>query len=159
MTWSRVAGFNKYSISKNGEVRHDRLGRIKKNYLNKNGYWAVCLMRDGAGKSTVEVHRLLAKAYIPNPQNKPTVNHIDGDRSNLKLENLEWATYQENCNHGFSMGRRPGNDKISKDAVKKIREMYSTGRHTQEFIGRKFGVTQAQVSSIVLNKSWKNLNL
>lgn len=63
-------------------------------------YLTVTLSKNGISK-TKQVHRLLAQAYIPNPENKATVNQIDGDKLNNNLQNLEWATYSENAFHAY----------------------------------------------------------
>ena len=108
--WKPVAGFEgEYEVSSKGRVKSlDRtvlnsLGRkynikgcIRKNVLHNTGYEVVRL-----GNNTFRVHRLVACAFLQNPDNKPFVNHKDGDKRNNKLENLEWATEQENTDHAI----------------------------------------------------------
>lgn len=96
MEWRKIKRNPNYSINRNGEIRNDATGKIKKPYENKvNGYMTVDLY--GNNKSTkVTVHRLLAEAFIPNPYGKPCIDHKDGDRQNNSLSNLRWATYSEN---------------------------------------------------------------
>lgn len=72
----------------------------KKEYNKKRGGYAVARIN---GKTTY-LHRLLAKTFIPNPENKPCVNHINGDGSDNRIENLEWATYKENNDHAKDNG-------------------------------------------------------
>lgn len=83
-------------------------GRILKPYKNIHGYLTVTIITtDGYQRNTL-IHRLVASAFIPNPENKPCVNHMDGIRSNNNLENLEWVTHSENARHSFSvLGRKP----------------------------------------------------
>lgn len=93
--WVKINGFENYSINESGEVRNDETGKIKKTYTNKaNGYKYVDLWQGGKGAKR-PIHRLIATAFIPNPDNKPTIDHKDGDRQNNALENLRWATYSE----------------------------------------------------------------
>lgn len=93
--WVKIKGFEMYSINEAGEVRNDSTGKLKKTYTNKaTGYECVDLWQENKGTKKA-VHRLLATAFIPNPENKPTVDHKDGNRQNNALENLRWATYSE----------------------------------------------------------------
>ena len=84
-----------------------RLGRQIKQQMSNSGYLRVELFSHGAGKKFL-VHRLLAAAFIPNPENKETVNHIDGDKSNNSIGNLEWATRSENQIHAYKTGLQLG---------------------------------------------------
>ena len=72
--------------------------------FTKNGYKKVLLTKDGK-RTTHLVHRLMAQTFLKNKENKETVNHIDGNRANNNLINLEWATQSENVKHGFKLGR------------------------------------------------------
>lgn len=82
-------------------------GEIKKLTINQHGYYQIVLYKNGKKKNEL-VHRLVAQAFIPNPENKPTVNHIDGNRLNDNLNNLEWATCKEQQDHAINvLGFRP----------------------------------------------------
>ncbi len=98
--------FSGYTIREDGEVR-SRFGRVIKQQLDRPGYARVELWRDGEGKKYL-VHRLLAQAFIPNPEGKPQVNHIDGDKKNNALTNLEWVTQSENQLHAYRAGLQRG---------------------------------------------------
>ena len=93
----KIPNYN-YSVSDRGEIRNDETGDIVNTYLHTEGYRIACLSDNGKQKIFF-VHRLVANAFIPNPLHKPTVNHIDGDKENNCVENLEWATYSENSLH------------------------------------------------------------
>lgn len=108
------------------------------------------------GMPTVKkVHRIVAEAWIQNPNKKPEVNHKDGNRSNNRASNLEWVTRKENTLHAASnrlmpRGENHKNHKISDAAVKSIRAAYLSGKD-QKTIGKKFGCSQSNVSQIVNN--------
>ena len=106
MTWKKIKQCENYSINENGEIRNDITGKLKRPYINKaNGYLTVDLWKDNK-PFKVTVHRLLAEAFIPNPEGKLTVDHKDGDRLNNNLENLRWATYSEQNSRFNSIGVR-----------------------------------------------------
>lgn len=98
--------FSGYTIREDGQVRN-RFGRVIKPQKSNNGYLRVELWSDGHGRKYL-VHRLLAQAFIPNQKGKPQVNHIDGDKSNNALNNLEWVTQSENQRHAYKMGLQVG---------------------------------------------------
>lgn len=91
-----------YSVSENGEVRKNTNNYMMKLQIQQ-GYYHVTLQIEGKAKR-FRVHRLVAEAFIPNPENKPYVNHIDGNRQNNKAENLEWVTPAENTRHAITTG-------------------------------------------------------
>lgn len=110
--WAPVVGYEGlYEVSTHGRVRRlereyvDAIGRRRllplrlfTPPLSKDGYPRVSLRKAGQ-ESTQFVHRLVAKAFIPNPENKPDINHIDGDKQNPRADNLEWCTVSENSLH------------------------------------------------------------
>ena len=88
---------NGKSFTSNGKLKY-----IKQS-LKTNGYFQVKLFKDGVRKYYI-VHRLVAKTFVPNPDNKPEVNHIDGNKQNNHASNLEWVTSRENQLHAFQLG-------------------------------------------------------
>jgi hypothetical protein len=104
--------FSGYTIREDGVVT-SRFGRVVKPQVSKNGYIRVELWENGRGRKHL-VHRLLAQVFIPNPKNKPQVNHIDGDKANNALLNLEWVTQSENQSHAYRTGLQRGYKKPTK---------------------------------------------
>ena len=96
--WRAVEGYPGYEVSNLGRVVGSR-GELTPARLPK-GYLMVNLCKNGKQKPHY-IHRLVAQAFIPNPENKPQVNHIDGDKNNNRVSNLEWATYLENHLHAI----------------------------------------------------------
>lgn len=110
--WKDIEGYEElYQISNYGRVKSlPRNGtilssRILKPGRDSNGYLFVNLHRNNIAKHC-SIHVLVAKAFVPNPDNKPTVNHEDGDKTNNVFSNLTWATYKEQLEHSFKMGLR-----------------------------------------------------
>jgi hypothetical protein len=91
-----------YQISNLGNIKSIKFNkdRMLKKHISNNGYEIITLHNKGKLK-THTIHRLLALAFIPNPQNKPQINHIDGVKTNNVITNLEWATVSENTKHAF----------------------------------------------------------
>lgn len=103
--WRIIEGLEGYEISNYGNVRNNKTGRIIKNCYDLNRYFIVTLRKNKL-KKTISVHRLVAKAFIPNPYNKETVNYINGIKTDNKVENLEWATRKEQAIHRDKTGLR-----------------------------------------------------
>ena len=110
--WKDIKGYEKlYMVSDMGEIKSlpknhrygSKVERILKGRPDKDGYLRVNLSKDGKLKEA-KVHRLVANAFIPNPQNKPTVNHKNALVSDNRLSNLEWFTYSEQNKHLYKMG-------------------------------------------------------
>lgn len=99
--WKIVNDYPNYEVSNTGRVRNRKSGRLLQQKLGREGrYMSVYLCNNGH-ENTQRVHRLVAKAFIPNPENKPQVNHIDGNRLNNHISNLEWCTSKENNLHAI----------------------------------------------------------
>ncbi len=107
---------------------------ILKNWLTKKGYEKVQLSTITGKKRTPFVHRLVALAFIPNPENKPQVNHIDGDKRNNQVINLEWVTNQENHNHKLKMGLNVSlsGDKHYTHTKEKFKNYHHTWKKVQQ---------------------------
>lgn len=93
--WRDIKGYENYIISDKGEIKSIKTGKIMQKWINSDGYYSVTLKHQNGKRKTFKVHRLVAQAFIPNPESKPTVHHIDEDKLNNKVENLEWRTYKE----------------------------------------------------------------
>jgi len=93
--WRTIDGYENYQVSNTGQVKNIKTGRILVSFAQKTGYHSVILCREGK-QATKYVHKLVAKAFIPNPENKKEVNHKNFRKNDNRVENLEWVTRQEN---------------------------------------------------------------
>lgn len=165
--WKPVVGYKGwYEVNNYGDVKRVKsgqgsvVGRILK-ARNHNGYLAVTLTKKGNEKTQL-VHRLVALAFIINPENKPEVNHKDSIRNNPKVSNLEWVTSRENKQHAIRVlgaynGELNGGAKLNENQVIIIKEMLRESDMFQREIGEIFGVSRSQIAKIKLNLNWKHI--
>lgn len=180
MVWKPVVGYEGiYEVNELGQIKslsrekycgHEGSNpqitkeKLLKERICRMGYPIVRLSKDGIAKN-VRVHRILAQAFIENPENKPNVNHIDNNPLNKSLDNLEWCTQKENMQHASKQGRFPAktdkslyrkNTKINMDIAINIKNDRKNG-NSLVFISKKYGVSQSTVSMICNNKIWKEV--
>lgn len=133
--WKDIEGYEGiYQISNLGNVKslkYHKEKRIKSN-KNRNGYLKIGLILNGKRKH-ISIHRLVAKAFIPNPNSLPEVNHIDGNKENNKVENLEWNNRKQNSLHAYKTGLRQVTEKQKEASRKniKIAQSCRITRHTK----------------------------
>jgi hypothetical protein len=158
-TWRDITGFEgRYQVSTCGNVRSlfsadsHRIGRIRKPNMCV-GYHRMGLRLNGKMRH-LKVHRLVAVAFIPNPMNKPFVNHINGIRTDNRVENLEWCTHAENIEHAWRTGlakphHSPNSGKFKKGHAAKpvvalddsgnVVARYNSGRDADKALGLSRG--------------------
>lgn len=150
-----------YTISKNGVIRSLYTGKIIKQYLNRYGYYHVRLYKNKIPKNYT-VHRLVAETFIPNIHNAESVNHIDGNKTNNKAENLEWVSSNENFRKACLAGLIPkgclnGNSIFNEEQVRFIRDAYKSG-YSERRLARVFNTTHDIIDNIVSGKSYSNIS-
>lgn len=148
---------NKWSI-------HTRICPSKELTLNKSraGYLVVSLAYNRTKKQGL-VHRLIAETFIPNPENKPCVNHKDGNKLNNSIDNLEWVTYSENIKHARRLkliddeGHHNHNASLTKEQAKAIRSMFKNNLDiTRSKLARDYKVSVTVIERLIANKTYKN---
>lgn len=172
--WKAIPGFEEsYQVSSLGMVKS--IARIRKGktesafWITKEkilsfskhrcGYKHVALFSNGK-RNTILIHILIARAFIPNPENKPQVNHKNGIKGDDRLENLEWCTVSENGKHSYRLGmqkprlgERNELCKLSFSQVESIRQEYKAGSVTQLELAIKYGVADSRISNIINYKA------
>ena len=94
-----IEGYENYRIFKDGRVWSKNINNFKKSHIDKEGYDYIMIQDNKGKRKRTGVHRLVAIHYIPNPDNKPTIDHINRIRHDNRIENLRWATHKEQCNN------------------------------------------------------------
>ena len=137
-------------IRRDGTIYYN--GEPKKFFKHKDGYLRTWL----DGKNPL-IHRLVAQKYIPNPENKPEVNHINGDKTDNRVKNLEWVTNRENMRHAFDTGLNCNKykRKLTMKEVSEIRNKYVPRKYTQKMLSEEYGVHRYTISEIVRNINYK----
>lgn len=137
-----------------------------KGFKTSKGYLAFDLCKRINGKKTrktVFVHRLVAEAFIPNPDNKPQINHKDGNKQNNCVDNLEWCTNGENQQHAIKMGLNGGfnhpnhNRKLTYEDVRYIKKYHNpkVRGYGMTSLAKKFGVCEGTIKQILDGRSYK----
>ena len=170
--WEPIKGFEGiYEISSYGRVKslerfNYRGYKLKEKILNpksKNREYKIVALRKNNKYHHVSIHRLVAMAFIPNCDNLPQVNHINGNKHDNYSWNLEWVSQHDNITHAINTGltqrngEKNGNAKLKEQQVREIRKTYAMGNVTQEALGKKFNVPASRISYIVNRKSWKSI--
>ena len=177
MEISAIEGYEGlYSIREDGKVIAERKifnmpkggVRITERRVLKdasNTKYQFVVLQKNAVKKHKQVHRLVAEAFIPNPENKPEVNHKDGDKTNNKKSNLEWATRSENQQHAvstglrtyeFNQGTKNFNSLFTEDEVRSIRKRWSEGTSSLK-MAREFGTAKSTILRIAKKQTYKSV--
>lgn len=170
--WKPVLGYEQhYEVNTLGQVRSiDRIiknrrglvqGKVLKPFLNKKGYPAIRFYIGGKGLER-NPHRLVAEAFIPNPKSKLQVNHINGDKTDNRIENLEWCTNSENQLHAYVTGLQPSrkgennsNAKLTYDVVTEIKTKYNSGMKITD-ISKEINVNLSILRQLIYGRTWKS---
>ena len=158
----QIQGFPNYGIDKNGNVHNIKYNRPLKQCYSGTGYKVVYLMSPDGGRKTKLIHRLLLETFVDECPINMEGCHNDGDKLNNKISNLRWDTHKGNeldkVKHGtIARGSRSNWAKLKEQDVRMIVYIWNTGLFTQYEIANIYNVDHANISAIVLRKSWKHL--
>ena len=147
----RIQDFPIYSIDTDGRVV-GKYGLLKP-MVTRKGYHMVALYLNGK-RYYKSVARLVAQAFIPNPDNKPEVNHKDGNKDNNCMDNLEWMTTRENIHHAMDNGLRVRSDVCGRPKIRVYAFDFSTGEYLGMYesiseAAREYGVSQGNIGEIL----------
>ena len=164
--WRAISGWERiYEVSNLGRIK--RVSQGKNTYIgkilvaspNQKGYLVVSLNHHG--QKTKDVHVLVAEAFLPpRPTLEHEVNHINGNKEDCSVENLEWATCLENTQHSINVlgnrkdGESSGMAKLTEADVLEIRTLWDSGNYTQQQLADMKNVDQTTISKIVSRKTW-----
>ncbi len=160
MQLKEIQGYENYFIDENGNVFSDKYTsrKLLKYAFTWDGYAIATLCKNGVSRR-FRVNRLVALHFIDNPEGKPQVNHIDGNKLNNNYKNLEWATCKENINKAWEIGlskKRFGSDcsnwKISTEQREYIKSIYRKGVITHQEIASQYGVVRQCISKLLKTK-------
>ncbi len=175
--WRRVPGFSRYEASNTGLIKsfvYEKFGRVNilSTHFNTDGYRQLKMSDDNGKTRVVRVHRIIADTFLPRIEGKYFVNHINSDRGDNNVSNLEWCSSSENAKHGYingfrsSSGERHPRTNIKNSTVLSIRKewkelsMPGDKAHNAEIrlmLSKKYGLKMHQIYSIISGRTWSNL--
>lgn len=157
--WKTIDFEPNYEVSCEGEVRNKKTKKVKNLRFDRGGYLRVTLYPSG---KTYSIHRVVARVFLPRPAGLNVVNHIDGNKTNNNVENLEWCDHAHNVNHAFKLGLNTHRDisgeknpsaKLTRSKVEEIRVLADSGVAWSR-IAKMYGVQYNCIKRIVLNITW-----
>ena len=162
--WKSIAEpYSNYMVSDKGNIKRNDGIIIKPiNPPSGNGYFVIKITANKYRKITT-LHRIVAEAFIPNPDNKPQVNHINGKKCDNSVSNLEWVTRSENIRHAIknkltnpNKGEQHHNSVLTKQSIEVIFLLNKNG-FSINYISKAMGVSKTTISLILKKKAWKHL--
>lgn len=168
--WKDIKGYEElYQISNYGRVKSYKMniyGSLRTPKQNQKGYLQINISDKNHVTKTYQIHRLVAYAFIPNTDNKPQINHIDGNIKNNCVSNLEWCDAKYNMKHKFILnpdvnscicGEANGCSKLTAQEVSEIYNLAWSSKLTQAQIAEKYSISRSHVSTIKSGAVWKHV--
>lgn len=155
--WTEIKNYPNYVITDDGKVKSKITNKILTGGLNESGY--VCFtLKNENGKRIERAHRLVAETFIKNPKDEKIVNHINGIKTDNRVENLEWCSLLHNVQHAYENGLMPHKTnykKLTDNDVKEIRELYKNTNHTYYSLAEIYGLSYSYVGRIIREENRK----
>lgn len=162
--WKNIPEHPTYQASSIGRVRHTRLKNIKSQSPDPKGYMRVWLHIDKGNNK--KVHRLVAQAFINNPENKPQINHINGIKTDNSVQNLEWCTNSENMAHAIKIGlfgdrahlkgENNCKSKLKESDVRFIRSIHKE-KLNKDFLMGKYNICRSTLNRCLNKTCWASV--
>ncbi len=152
----KIEGFERYLVSPAGKVYSLITNKYLRPRMVHNGYYQVVLCKSEKSYPKL-IARLVAQAFIPNPDNKPEINHVDGNKTNNDISNLEWVTHSENIHHAFRTGlikRSPnaGTPKIPINVYDYKTGEFKSTHSSLHAAARMHGISQGHISNVLAGR-------
>lgn len=164
-----IEGYPNYQVSDDGRIfskdYYGKTGKFKEilTRVRGKGYIGVTIYNNGSPK-TFSVHRLVAKAFVPNPKGYNEVNHINSKRDDNRAINLEWCNQSENIKHGYrygncvpTSGEKSGSHILTEEQVLSIRQIHVSQKISRAKLSVMFNISQGAIQAIIERKSWKHI--
>ena len=168
-TWKWIEGYNGlYDVNELGQVRthiRTKVPKLIKISRDQRGYLFVRLTREKKATSKW-LHRIVAKAFCPNPALRKEVNHLDGNKNNVAASNLEWVTRSQNIRHAYDhglivhvgqRGEASHRTHLTDKMVKEMRQLYDEREVTQKELATKYGISPLTAHRIIRRLSWTHI--
>lgn len=173
--WKWINEEQRYAVSSLGRMmttKYKAANRVRHEFIkpaaDESGYLRTMIKVAGRNR-TIKMHRIIAEAFILNPDNLPTVNHLDFNPSNNEISNLEWASWKRQAQYSYAAGRikkpictnhvkgsKIGTAKLTEDQVREIRAKFKPREYGRKKLAEEYGVSPATIKDVILRR-WRHV--